>query len=189
MDRTDGYRPWARCTRQRSSHALTRWSLDCGMRLQHPPRANEGCSVSRCPHRIDQQPTAHARGLVHGSPKSRATRLTAHFLLDDRLLLHGAQTICRISRYGRSTRRTDPVSKVFCCLHRTAFARLDHVLRVISDVVFRSVCSALSNRTDFVVPTRGTHHGDLFQACVPIVKPGGTSGKALQRTRPHDGGR
>ena len=122
MDCLDGHRAWSRRARQRSTGSFPRRTLDCGMRLQQPARVHERRSQSRCPYRVDQQPFAHARGLVHRSKQPHTAGLTADLLLDDRLLLHGAQAI-RGRQVAISQKSTTATSAPMRAHLRSAFER------------------------------------------------------------------
>ena len=76
--------------------------LGDGLHLQHPAGPHEGPALPRRAVRVDQQPAAHARRLVHDRHAGLPAGVAAPQLLDGRLLLHGHQALRRVPRHRRS---------------------------------------------------------------------------------------
>ncbi len=69
-----------------------------GLRVQHPAAAHQGRALSGCADRERKQSAAHVAGMVRGGGVAGASAEPADVLLDDRLLLHGAEALQRVAR-------------------------------------------------------------------------------------------
>ncbi len=114
-------------------------ALADGVRVQHPAAADKGCAV---PGRADgerEQSAADAAGLVRGGGVHGAAAEPADVLLDDWLLLYGAEAVQRTARDWRS-RRGGIVPRELQALHAGVAAGERGVLCVDGDAVLWGVC-------------------------------------------------
>ena len=70
--------------------------LVMGLAYNIPPVTNQRTAVPGCGLRVGQQPDSIDVGLVHDQCDAVATHVADDFVLDDRRVLHGQQTICRV---------------------------------------------------------------------------------------------